>query len=72
MLRYYLYHCVRIQQQFNPQQMTLARLLQVYHLKETEAIVKEETFKLPTPITKVEDIRTNIEDLDNYLIRKLG
>jgi hypothetical protein len=72
MLRYYVYHCVRVQRQFVPQQMTLARLLQVYHLKETEEVVKEETIKLPTPITKVEDIRTNIEDLDNYLLRKLG
>jgi hypothetical protein len=72
MLRYYVYHCMRIQRQLVPQQMTLARLQHVYHLKETEDIVKEETIKLPTAITKVEDIRTNIEDLDNYLLRKLG
>jgi hypothetical protein len=41
MLRYYVYHCVRVQPQFVPQQITLARLLQVYHLKETEEVAKE-------------------------------
>jgi hypothetical protein len=72
MLRYYVYHSSRIQRPLVPQSMTLARLQHVYHLKETEDIAKEETFKLPTAITKVEDIRTHIEDLDNYLLLRLG
>ena len=72
MLRYYAYHCTRIQRTFVAAQMTLARLQNVYHLKETEDIQKDEDIKPPTPITKIEDIRNNIEDLDNYLLRKLG
>jgi hypothetical protein len=52
--------------------MTLSRMLQVYHLKDTDDIVKEETIKLPAAIISIEDICTNIEDLDNYLMRNLG
>jgi hypothetical protein len=52
--------------------MTLQRLQQIYHLKETEDILKDESIDLPSPITKIDDIRTNIEDLDDYLLRKRG
>jgi hypothetical protein len=51
--------------------MTLVPLQHAYHLKEIEGIVKEETIKLTKAIKKVEDICTNIEDLDSYLLRKL-
>jgi hypothetical protein len=52
--------------------MTLAPLLQVYHLKEREECAKEEIIKLPISITKLKDIQTNIKDLDSYLLRNLG
>lgn len=54
----YEYHCVRIHLEFELQQMILARLQQVYHLKKSEDIVKEETIRLTAAITKFEAICT--------------
>jgi hypothetical protein len=73
LLRYYVYHCTRIQRPMIPAAMTLDRLQRVYHLHESEeAADDEKKIDLPKPIIKVEDIRTNIEDLDDYLMRKRG
>jgi hypothetical protein len=72
-LRYFIYHCIRIQREIDPPSMTLARLQMVYHLKEMEdASDDEKAIALPKPITKIDEIRTHIEDLDDYLMRKRG
>jgi hypothetical protein len=70
-LRYYVYHCNRIQRDLEPEAMMLQRLQVLYHLKESEdATEDEKKIALPKPILKIEDIRTHIEDLDHYLLRK--
>jgi hypothetical protein len=52
--------------------MTIDRLTNIYKMKEKEETVKKETIDLPGKIVKVDDVRNNIEDLDDYLARKLG
>lgn len=71
MVRFYINHCVRIQRlPIEPQGMTLQRLTAVaLHFKNEEDQPEPE---LPGKIVKVEDVRTNIEDLDSYLNTALG
>ena len=73
-LRYYVHHCTRIQRPLVPGEMTMARLQRVYQLKETEDLyTKEKNLpELPSKIVKVDDVRNNIEDLDDYLLEKRG
>jgi hypothetical protein len=72
LLRYYVQHCVRIQRILVMQEMTVGRLNNIYKLKENEEVLKKETVDLPEKILKIDDVRNNIEDLDDYLMRKRG
>lgn len=71
MVRYYVNHCSRIQRlPVVPVDMTLQRLTQVYlHFKNEK---EKQDAELPGKIVKVEDVRTNIEDLESYLNVALG
>jgi hypothetical protein len=73
-LRFYVHHCTRIQRPLIPDEMTIERLQRVYQLKETEDLLKKDTKtpELPGKIVKIDDVRNNIEDLDDYLLEKRG
>lgn len=66
MVRYYVNHCARIQRlPVVPGDMTLQRLNAVYlHFKNEK---EQPEVELPGKIIKIDDVRTNIEDLDSYL-----
>jgi hypothetical protein len=70
MLRYYLLHLQRIQRPMAVAQATLARLTICYRLKDAED--EEEEVDLPGKLTRTEKVREVLEDIDNYLLRKLG
>lgn len=72
LLRYYVFHCKRIQRPLDPNMMSLVRLQTVYHLKEVEEQLKDVKVPMPECLLKVEDARTRLEDLDDYLMRKRG
>ena len=70
-LRYYMNHCHRIQRlPVNPAFMNLMRLNEVYTHFKNEKEAPE--IDLPGKIVKIDDVRTNIEDLDSYLKNALG
>jgi hypothetical protein len=70
MLRYYLLHLQRIQRPFGAAQATLARLTICYRLKESEEDAEE--VDLPGKLTCTDKVREVLEDMDNYLLCKLG
>jgi hypothetical protein len=70
MLRYYCHHMARIQRPIVANQATIARLSACYRLKEHED--ESEDIDLPGKLMKIEKVRDVLEDIDNYLIRKLG
>jgi hypothetical protein len=70
MLRYYLLHLQRIQRPMVIAQATLARITICYRLKEAEDEVED--IDLPTKLSRVDKVREVLEDIDNYLLRKLG
>jgi len=74
MLCYFVKHLVRVQRMpFVPGVATLARLVAVYKLKEIEEVADDdEEIKLPSPLTKIDDVRVTLEDIDDYLRRKFG
>ena len=74
LLRFYVHHCTRIQRALVAADMTIARLQHVYQMKETEDQLAKASDKpdLPAKIVKVDDVRINIEDLDDYLLEKRG
>ena len=74
LLRFYVHHCTRIQRALVAEDMTIARLQHVYQMKETEDQLAKASDKpdLPAKIVKVDDVRINIEDLDDYLLEKRG
>jgi hypothetical protein len=72
MLRYFVFHSYRIQRPCNAQFMTLARLQAIYKLEKEDKPKDTDKLPLPKAITKAEEIRTNLEDLDDYLLRKRG
>jgi hypothetical protein len=71
MVRYYINHCDRIQRlPVVANDMTLQRLTGVFlHFKNEKDPTDVE---MPGKILKIEDIRTNIENLDSYLMNALG
>jgi hypothetical protein len=72
MLCYFVKHLVRIQRMpFVPAVATLARIVAVYKLKDAEKD-EDEDIKLPTPLAKLDDVRVTLENIDDYLRRKLG
>ena len=74
MLRFYVHHCTRIQRTLVAADMTIIRLQHVYKMKETEEQLAKakDKLELPSKIVKIDDVRTNIEDLDDYLLEKRG
>jgi hypothetical protein len=70
LLRYYLHHLERIQQTMNPATANVGRLTSCYRLKDTED--NAEDLELPSKLSRIEKVRDVLEDMDNYLVRKLG
>jgi hypothetical protein len=70
MLQYYLLHLQRIQRPMGVAQATLARLTICYRLNEAET--DEEEVDLPAKLVRIDKVRQVLEDIDNYLLRKLG
>lgn len=72
-LCYFVKHLVRTQRMpFNPAEHDLNRLQNVYRLKETEDADEDTELTLPSPLTKIDTVRVTLENLDDYLRRKLG
>jgi hypothetical protein len=70
-VRYYVNHCARIQRlPVNVNEMTLNRLSNVHQHFKNEKDGSD--VELPGKIVKIDDVRTNIEDLDSYLNNALG
>lgn len=71
MVRFYVHHCSRIQRlPVITNDMTLDRLQEItLHFKNEKDRDEPE---MPGKIVKVEDVRTNIEDLDSYLHNTFG
>jgi hypothetical protein len=63
-------HLQRIQRPMGVAQATLARLTICYRLKDAEDEAEE--VELPGKLTRVDKVRDVLEDIDNYLVRKLG
>jgi hypothetical protein len=73
MLCYFVKHLVRVQRMpFVAAEAPLDRLMTVYRLKEVEEEEKDDELKLPTALTKIDEVRVTLEDLDDYFRRKLG
>lgn len=72
MLRYYRLHLQRIQRPFDDTTATLARLANVYALKEEEDLEDDDDVRLPTKLTDINKVRMTLEDIDDYLNRKRG
>jgi hypothetical protein len=70
MLRYYVHHLQRIQRVIVANQATLDRLVNCYRLKDAED--EDEDVELPQKLLKTDKVRDVLEDIDNYLVRKLG
>ena len=72
MLCYFVKHVVRIQRlPVVPAIATLTRLIAVYKLKDIEKDEEDEDIKIPTPLTKIDEVCVTLEDLDDYLRHKL-
>jgi hypothetical protein len=64
---------VRVQRMpFIAAEAPLARLTNVYRLKEVEDEEADDELKLPSTLTKIDEVRVTLEDLDDYFRRKLG
>jgi hypothetical protein len=70
MLRYYCHHMQRIQRAFTANHATIARITNCYRMKDAEDDAEDIDF--PQKLTKIEQVRDVLEDMDNYLVRKLG
>lgn len=72
MLRYYRLHLQRIQRPFDEASATLARLTNVYALKEADDNEDDDDVTLPAKLTTIDKVRVTLEDIDDYLVRKKG
>lgn len=70
MLRYYVHHLRRTQRNFNINIATIESLTMIYALKEAED--KKVDIDLPDKLVAVDKVRIALENIDNYLTRKLG
>ena len=73
MLRYYVHHLKKISRKFDPNaaHASLENLQDLYRFKTSEEEYDND-IDLPERLTTVENIRTVLEDLDDYLERKRG
>ena len=72
MLNYYLHHLRRIQRDSNEGEALPARLTMIWNLKEDEKPLEDDDLDLPPKMTDIKTVRSTLEDLDNYLSRRLG
>jgi hypothetical protein len=70
LLRYYIYHLSRTQRVFVDQEADIARLSDVYRLKEVED--EEVDVPFPEKLVTIDKVRRTIESIDAYLMQKLG
>jgi uncharacterized membrane protein YgcG len=71
-LRYYRWHLHRIQRPWNAVQASLARLNELWTRFELEESAKDNEPAYPEPFKKIEDVRKVIENIDDWLDRRLG
>lgn len=70
MLRYFIVHLRRVQRPLQIAQATLARMADVYRLKEIKDDADDP--KLPSKLVSVENVWQTIENLDAYFLLKHG
>jgi hypothetical protein len=70
MLCYFVNHLVRVQRQFDPAIATLAKLAEVYQLKDLDD--PDDDIPLPARLMRADQARETIEDIEDYLLRKRG
>jgi hypothetical protein len=70
LLRYYVVHLKRTQRAFAPGGATMARLIDLYRIKEIED--EASTIEYPEKLTAIDRVRRTIENIDAYLLQKLG
>ena len=66
-LCYFCRHMHRIQRTVTAAQASLARLIQVWSLKDAEDAFESSTVPTPRTLTKVDEIRQVLEDIENAL-----
>jgi len=71
-LRYYRWHLRRIQRPWDPEEATLDRLEDLWERHELEVAYKDKHPEYPSPMTKVDDSKKVIEDIDEWLDQRLG
>ena len=73
MLRYYVHHLKKISRKFDPAaaHASLQKLQDLYRFKTSEEEYDND-IELPERLTSVDNIRTVLEDLDDYFERKRG
>ena len=74
MMRYYIHHLMKVSRPFDPAApaSSLPNLQDLHRFKESEDEYKNNDIELPEKLTEVENIRTVLEDLDDYFERKRG
>jgi hypothetical protein len=73
MLCYFVKHLVRVQRMpFIAAEAPLACLTTVYRLKEVEDEETDDELKLPSTLTKIDEVRVTLEDLDDTFRRNFG
>ena len=71
MLQYYIHHMERIQRTFQFNQASMQRLQDIWAIHEEEEN-EDDDLDLPNKLSDVKNLRSMLEDLDNYLIIKEG
>ena len=71
MLQYYIHHMERIQRMFQFNQATMQRLQDIWAIHEDKENEHDDP-DLPDKLSDVKNVRSMLEDLDNYLIVKKG
>jgi hypothetical protein len=74
-LRFYIFHCNRIQRAFDPDSTSLDDLRTLWSKRfdlEVEGTKADSTKEEIKPLKKESDVRKALEDLDNLLMNRLG
>ena len=74
MFNYYYYHLQRVQRPFEEATATVERLTECWKLKEKEDQAKKDKNDIDPPkqLTKMEDVRKTLENIDHYLASTKG
>jgi hypothetical protein len=73
LFRFFVFHNDRVQRlRFDPATVSLDVLNDYGELQRTLADADDDDIKMPEPLTKIENVRSTLEDLEDYLRRKRG